>query len=72
VPFNSYASVATLLPVGLPGFFHLGRKHDPRSAEGRLPAVLVAGYAIPGPRHILLLVASIALNFPAGGTPARP
>ena len=71
VPFNSFAFVAGFLPLALLGFFFLGRYRDSRPAKVWLLAVSLAWYAVADLPQIVLLLASVALNFLAGDVLAR-
>jgi D-alanyl-lipoteichoic acid acyltransferase DltB (MBOAT superfamily) len=63
--FNSYPFLLGFLPVVLAGFFLLGRLHRSWACIWLLVASL-AFYGWWSPRHLVLLLASIAINFAFG------
>ncbi len=68
--FNSYAFLFLFLPIVLAGAFVLVRHHAQLAAAWLVLASLVF-YGWGDPRHVLLLLGSIAFNYLAGETIAR-
>lgn len=69
--FNSYEFLFFFLPATLAVFFVLSRFNQFKAAAAWLALVSVFFYAYWSPRYVILLMASIAINFAAGQAIAR-
>ena len=64
--FNSYEFIFLFLPAALVGFYAIGRRERPLAAIAWLAAASLFFYGWWNPRYVLLLAASIVVNYLIG------